>query len=141
MTVSLFLSGCETQKEQNVDEALASINVIDESNLNDLMLTSSDPEEAVAYFRRAVGEKPGRVDLKRGLAKSLIRAKKPVEAAKILTEITQGPGGTSEDRVLLADALIRSNEWKRAETELGYVTKDLKAGLSEVVDYLKAFSK
>ena len=121
MTVSLFLSGCETQKEQNVDEALASINVIDESNLNDLMLTSSDPEEAVAYFRRAVGEKPGRVDLKRGLAKSLIRAKKPVEAAKILTEITQGPGGTSEDRVLLADALIRSNEWKRAETELNAV--------------------
>ncbi len=121
VAVSIVLSACSKPEDENVEEALASINVIDESNLNEVMLTSADPEEAVAYFRRAVGEKPGRVDLQRGLAKSLIRAQKPVEAAQVLTAITQGSGGTSEDRVLLADALIRSNEWKRAEAELAAV--------------------
>ncbi|MCV2868051.1 tetratricopeptide repeat protein [Defluviimonas sp. WL0002] len=118
---ALGLSACNQQKDEDVQDALNSINVIDESNLNDVMLTSADPQEAVAYFQRAVREKPNRVDLKRGLAKSLIRANKPVEATKVLGEIIQGPGGTSEDRVLLADALIRSNEWKRAEVELNAV--------------------
>lgn len=118
---ALALSACDKSKDQDVKKALESINVIDESNLNDVMLTSADPEEAVAYFQRAVREKPDRVDLKRGLAKSLVRANRAVEATKVLNDIIQGGSGTSEDRVLLADALIRSNEWKRAETELNAV--------------------
>ncbi|MCV2865568.1 tetratricopeptide repeat protein [Albidovulum sediminicola] len=118
---ALALSACDKNKDQDVKKALESINVIDESNLNDVMLTSADPEEAVAYFQRAVREKPDRVDLKRGLAKSLVRANRAVEATKVLNDIIQGGSGTSEDRVLLADALIRSNEWKRAETELNAV--------------------
>ena len=118
---ALILSACAQKKDEDIKQALDSINVIDESNLNEVMLTSADPEEAVAYFRRAVNEKPDRVDLKRDLAKALIRANKPTEAAKILTDITQGGGGTSEDRVLLAEALIRSNDWKRAEATLNTV--------------------
>lgn len=33
---------------------MADLNVIDESNLNDIMLTVGDADEAAAYFRGAV---------------------------------------------------------------------------------------
>ena len=35
------------------------VNVIDESGLNEIMLSVADPDEAVAYFTRAVRDEPG----------------------------------------------------------------------------------
>lgn len=118
---SLLASGCMENRGTAADKALKSINVIDQSNLNDLMLSSADPDEAVAYFAKASAENPGRADLKRGLAKSLIKAQKPVEAAKTWREVAYGPDGSNEDHVGLADALIRANEWKKAQAELATV--------------------
>jgi Flp pilus assembly protein TadD len=115
------LSACQKSADAEVDRALESVNVIDESNLNDIMLTVGDPNEAVTYFKRATAEKPDRVDLKRGLAKSLIRAKKPTEAASVLAGIVDSGQGTPEDQVLLADALIRANDWTRAEATLNTI--------------------
>ena len=62
------LSACDRSGDAEVERALNDINVIDESNLNDVMLTVGDPEEAVAYFTRASLNDPGRIDLMRGLA-------------------------------------------------------------------------
>ena len=104
-----------------MQRAIKSVNVVDESNLNDIMLTVGDPNEAVAYFKKTSDEQPGRIDIKRGLAKSLIRANRPTEAIAVWTETTASPEGTNDDRVSLADALIRSNEWARAEAELNKV--------------------
>jgi Flp pilus assembly protein TadD len=101
-----------------VDRAFQDINVVDETNLNDVMLTASDPNEAVAYFQRAVGEKPERIDLLRGLGKSLVRARRNTEAVSIWTRVIEHKDATDEDRVELADALIRNNEWDRAKTAL-----------------------
>lgn len=115
---TLSLSACEKSSEADVERAVENLNVIDESNLSDIMLTAADPNEAVLYFRRATGEKPERVDLQRGLAKSLVRAKKPSEAVKVWTQVADGPEGTFDDRVELADALIRANSWDKAEAEL-----------------------
>lgn len=116
---TVALTACQKSgSDAQVKRALANVNVIDESNLNDIMLTVGDPNEAVAYFAKSSAEKPERIDLKRGLAKSLIRANKPTEAVTVWTEITASPEGTDEDRVGLADALIRTNEWTRAEAEL-----------------------
>ncbi len=112
------LTACERNNDKDVAEALKSVNVIDETNLNDVMLTVGDPNEAVAYFRRASGENPDRIDLKRGLAKSLVRAKKPTEAVSVWAEVVQMPGATNEDRVDYADALIRASDWKTAELQL-----------------------
>ena len=98
--------------------AMKSVNVVDESNLSEIMLTVGDPNEAVNYFAKASSENPDRLDLKRGLAKSLVRAKKPAEGAVILSQIIATPDGTNEDRVDLADAFIRANEWEKAEAEL-----------------------
>jgi Flp pilus assembly protein TadD len=85
------------------------------------MLTVGDPNEAVAYFTKTAAENPDRIDLKRGLAKSLIRAKKPAEAVNVLTQIIASPEGSADDRVMLADALIRINDWPRAEAELNKI--------------------
>jgi len=118
---TVALSACNRGADADVDRALKSVNVIDESNLNDIMLTVGAPDEAVNYFRKTSAENPGRVDLKRGLATSLIRANRPAEATAIFAEIVTSPDGSNEDRVDYADALIRSNEWKRAEAELNQI--------------------
>lgn len=116
------LAACgQRQSDAEVQRAIKSVNVIDESNLNDIMLTVGDPDEAVAYFKKTSAEQPDRIDLKRGLAKSLIRANHPTEAVAVWTQIVASPEGTNDDRVALADSLIRTNEWSRAEAELNKI--------------------
>jgi Flp pilus assembly protein TadD len=115
------LAGCGRGSDAQVNRALKSVNVIDESNLNDIMLTVGDPNESVNYFARASGENPDRVDLKRGLAKSLIRAQRPQEAMRAWTEVVAMPGSTLDDRVDLADAQIRSNDWQAAAATLNTI--------------------
>ena len=111
-------SGCSETEGQDVDRAFQGVNVVDETNLNDVMLTVADPNEAVAYFQRAVGEQPKRIDFQRGLAKSLVRAKRNTEAVPAWKRVTDHPEATDDDRVDFADALIRNNEWDRADTVL-----------------------
>lgn len=118
---AVVLSACNRGSDADVARAMKSVNVIDETNLSEVMLTVGDPAEAVAYFARASADNPDRIDLKRGLAKSLVRAGRPAEAVKVWTEVVAMPGTVPDDRVNLADALIRMNEWKRAETELNAI--------------------
>ncbi|KZY46549.1 hypothetical protein A3731_31875, partial [Roseovarius sp. HI0049] len=80
-----------------------------------VMLSVGDPNEAVSYFQRASGEQPERLELSRGLAKSLVRAKRNTEAVSAWNKVTEHPDATDDDRVDYADALIRNNEWERAE--------------------------
>ncbi len=118
---TLGLSACNRTTDAEVQRAIDSVNVIDATNLNDIMLTVGDPAEAVAYFSKASGENPDRIDLKRGLAKSLIRANRPGDAAKVWAEVAASPEGTMDDRVSLADAYIRTNQWPKAEAELNKI--------------------
>jgi len=119
---TVALTGCgQRQSDAEVQRAIKSVNVIDESNLNDIMLTVGDPDEAVAYFKKTSAEQPERIDLKRGLAKSLIRANHPTEAVSVWAQIVASPEGTNDDRVALADSLIRTNDWTRAEAELNQI--------------------
>ncbi|MFB9151503.1 tetratricopeptide repeat protein [Roseovarius ramblicola] len=108
------LSACEPTPGEEVDRALQDINVIDESNLNEVMLQSSDPAEAVAYFQRATANDPGRIDLMRGLAKSLVRTGRITEAVAAWEAVADHADATDADRVALAEALIRNNQWDRA---------------------------
>jgi len=117
-----FLAACNgAGSDAQVQRALKDVNVIDESNLNDIMLTVGDPNEAVAYFQGALQKDPGRVDLMRGLAKSLARAGKPTEAAAVWEKITTSADGTMDDRVMLADAYIRANQWDKAKQVLNTI--------------------
>ncbi|HLQ18674.1 MAG TPA: tetratricopeptide repeat protein, partial [Tabrizicola sp.] len=80
---TVALSACQNSTDAEVQRALKDVNVIDESNLNDVMLSVADPNEAVEYFTRTLQQNPDRIDVMRGLAKSLIRAQKPTEAAQV----------------------------------------------------------
>ncbi|MBJ2151845.1 lipopolysaccharide assembly protein LapB [Paracoccus sp. IB05] len=118
---AVLLAGCQKNSDAQVQRALKDVNVIDESNLNDIMLTVGDPNEAVAYFQGALQKDPGRIDLMRGLGKSLVRAGKPMEAAQVLERIVTMEGNNPEDKVMLADAQIRANEWARAKATLATI--------------------
>jgi Tfp pilus assembly protein PilF len=118
---AVFLSACQNSSDAQVQRALKDVNVIDESNLNDVMLSVADPNEAVDYFTRTLQQNPDRIDLMRGLGRSLVRAQKPTEAAQIWRQAVAHPEATPEDRVMLADALIRSNQWPEAKAELNQI--------------------
>ncbi len=113
-----LLGACEKSGKAQVERSVESLNVIDESNLNDIMLTVADPNEAVDYFRRAVKDNPDRIDLQRGLAQSLIRAKRPTEASATWKKVTKHKDSRDDDRVDYADALIRNGDWQQAEMDL-----------------------
>ena len=118
---AIGLSACEQSGDAEVERALADINVVDESNLNDVMLTVGDPNEAVRYFSNANASDPGRIDLQRGLAKSLIRAKRPTEAIAAWQTVVAHEESTDTDRVDLADAFIRANQWDDAAATLNTI--------------------
>jgi Flp pilus assembly protein TadD len=118
---AMILAGCEHSEFGDVRRAKNSVNVIDESNLNDVMLAASDPNESASYFARSLAADPNRIDLQRGLAKSLIRAGSTSPAVQAWKTVVKHPDATSTDRVDLADALIRSGDWDGAEAQLNMV--------------------
>ncbi len=120
-TLVVTLAACQQTGDQAVENAMKEVNVIDESNLNDVMLTVADPNEAVTYFERAVRGDPGRIDLLRGLGKSLIRASRASESLPIWKAVVEHPEATLEDKISYADALIRNNEWDMAEEVLNSI--------------------
>ncbi len=116
------LSACQQGVSRaQADRAVAEAALVDQSNLNDIMLNVSDPQEGVTYFKNALTVNPDNIELKRGLAKSLSRARLYTEATTVLNGIIASPEGTDDDRLALADVLIRSNEWTKAEAVLGQI--------------------
>jgi Flp pilus assembly protein TadD len=116
------LSACEKGIDTaEMDRKFQGVNVIDGTDLNEVMLTVGDPNEAVAYFQRASGEQPERIDFQRNLAASLVRAKRLTEARTAWAQVVAHPDSTDDDRVELADALIRAGDWDQAETVLNAI--------------------
>ena len=116
------VAGCGKKSgEDTVTRAFQDVNVVDESNLNDVMLTVADPNEAVSYFTRTAQENPDRIDIQRSLGKSLIRAKRNQEAASVWGKVVASKDATPDDKVDYADALIRAGDWAKAEKTLDSV--------------------
>jgi Flp pilus assembly protein TadD len=111
----------------DVDRAVDPLNVIDQTNLSDVMLNAASPDEAVAYFQRTLAEQPDRIDMKRGLAKSLVRAGRAAEALPLWAEIVADPRSANEDRMEYADALIRNGDWDAAEAQLDLIPPTLES--------------
>ena len=120
-TAAISLSACDNSGEAQVERALRDINVVDETNLNDVMLTIGDPDEAVNYFAGANSNDPGRIDLQRGLAKSLVRAGRAPEAITAWKNVIAHAEVNNDDRVDLADAYIRNNRWDDSATTLNTI--------------------
>jgi Flp pilus assembly protein TadD len=118
LAAGLGLSACGDIDGNAVDRKLQDLNVVDETDLNDVMLTASDPNEAVSYFQRALASNPDRLDLLRGRADSMVRAGRMTEAVPAWAQVTDHPDATDADSVQLADALLRAGDWERAEEVL-----------------------
>lgn len=118
MASTAVVTGC-ADKSTQVNKKV--VGVLDETNLNDIMLTVADPNEAVNYFRGAIVKDPERIDLQRGLALSLVRAKRNEEAVPAFEKLTAHDDSTNQDHVDFAAALIRKNEWTKAKSELNKV--------------------
>lgn len=118
---TVALSACQKPFGGDVRRADTSVNAIDGTGLSDIMLNAADPAEAVSYFSRSVSENPDRIDLRRGLAQSLIRAGENDAAVAAWKAVVGHKEATNDDRVDYADALIRTGEWKQAEAELDSV--------------------
>ena len=122
LIAGMAIAGCsKPDGDEAVERAFQDVNVVDENNLNDVMLTVADPNEAVSYFARTLKQQPGRVDLQRGLAVSLIRAKRTTEGVSAWKTVVEMPGATPVDSVELADALIRNGDWDAARSVLNSV--------------------
>jgi Flp pilus assembly protein TadD len=115
------LVGCDELRAPSMNRALDPINVIDDANLGDIMLTAAAPNEAVAYFQRASRDQPDRVDFRRGLAASLVRAGRADEALPLWRDLVTSAEGTEQDRIDYAGALIRAGNWDEAEAQLNQV--------------------
>lgn len=113
-----FLSACEDSSDSTVERAFQDVNVVDETDLNDVMLTAADPNEAASYFSRSLQGNADRIDLQRGLAKSLVRAKRNIEAVAAWKKVNTLEGATNDDMVDLAGALIRNGDWDTAKVAL-----------------------
>ncbi len=116
------VAGCaEKDANATVERAFEDVNALDGNDLSDVMLTVADPNEAVIYFQRVTTEKPDNIAHQRGLAASLVRAKRATEGVAAWKKTTEMPGATADDSVEYADALIRSGDWATAEKVLDKV--------------------
>jgi Flp pilus assembly protein TadD len=117
----LVISACAENGDASKSKDLDPTSVVDATDLNDIMLTVADPNEAVEYFRTSLQKDPKRIEFRRGMAKSLIRAKRATEAVPVFEKLVEMKGSTDQDRIDLAEARIRTNDWKGAEAELNKV--------------------
>ncbi|MBR9865272.1 MAG: tetratricopeptide repeat protein [Rhodobacteraceae bacterium] len=117
----LALGACAENGDASKAADLDPTSVVDATDLNDIMLTVADPNEAVEYFRSSLTKDPERTEFRRGLAQSLIRAKRAAEAVPVFEKLVESEDATDQDRIDLADALIRTNDWKGAEAQLNQV--------------------
>ncbi len=119
LVCGLVVTACAKETEdEKVERTFQEVNVIDETNLNDVMLNAADPNEAVTYFQGAAAKNPDRIDLQRGLAITLTRAKRSTEAAAAWKRVLTMKGANNADRVEYADAQVRSGNWSGAKTTL-----------------------
>ncbi|WP_299658910.1 tetratricopeptide repeat protein [uncultured Ruegeria sp.] len=119
LACGLVLTACAKETEdEKVERTFQEVNVIDETNLNDVMLNAADPNEAVTYFQSAAAKNPDRIDLQRGLAITLTRAKRSTEASAAWKRVLNMKGANNTDRVEYADAQVRSGNWSGAKATL-----------------------
>lgn len=94
-------------------------------NLDELMLTLSSPEDAVAYFQNALAREPDRIDLKRGYALSLARARRYSDAVRLFEEIVAAGQADDVMRLEYAHALARLERWDEASEQMALVSPAL----------------
>jgi Flp pilus assembly protein TadD len=117
----MTLVACGQGREASVSRAIESVTAVDNKNMAELMLVAGNPTEAVSYFAGQV-ERDGNSLLNlRGLARSMVRAGQLNESIPVWRRVVAHPDATNDDRVMMADAFIRANNWAEAEATLNAI--------------------
>ena len=131
----LSLAACESVSQR--PDPLANT-VIDETNLNDLMLQAGDPNDAVDYFEQSLAREPNRTDFRRGLAISLMRAKRYNESARVFQELLTLDQDEPQDRLEFAFVAIRLDRWDDATTLASTLPEGLQSSRRYLLDAMVA---
>lgn len=121
LTALVAMSACQKSGEEQVERAMQDLNGLEGNNLSEVMLSVGDPAESVNYFTGALAQNPDRIDLQRGLAKSLVKARRVTEAIPVWQQVVAHENANYDDSVELADAMIRANRWDEAATTLNTI--------------------
>lgn len=121
LLASSVLAACEASNKASVSRAIDSVAAIDQKNMAELMLAAGDPEEAVGFFSVQLERNPDDLVMQRGLARSLVRSGRVSEAVPVWRQVAAHPDAGHDDRVMLADTYIRSNNWAEAERTLNAI--------------------
>ena len=118
----LLMSACtKPDGDAEVQRALQDLDVLESGALGDVMMSVAEPSEAVAYFNKQLSDNPDRIDLQRGLASSLVRAGRTTESIGAWKRVIAHEASNADDRVNLAEAQIRANQWDDAAGTLNQI--------------------
>ena len=109
------LAACESETLANRPNPLKDT-VIDDAGLNDLLLTSGDPEFSVEYFETAVAREPERSEFRRGLAISYARAKRYPESGRVYEELIALDQAQANDILDYGFIAVRLGDWEGAKS-------------------------
>ena len=115
---TLALSGCGGGWRTDVARAVDGAAADGTEEIERLMLTAAPPDEAIPYFQRRMRDAPDDIAPGRGLATSLTRAGRAQEALLAWRRVAGHPDATDDDRVSLAAALVRADDWTGAKAQL-----------------------
>ncbi|MEZ5751464.1 MAG: tetratricopeptide repeat protein [Paracoccaceae bacterium] len=115
------LAGCSQNMHAQTARAIDSVSQIDQENMAEMMIAVADPREAVNYFQTASANNPDQIIMRRGLARSLMRAGQAEASIPVWQEVIAHEESIPDDRVGLAEAFIRNNDWAQAETTLASI--------------------
>ena len=116
-----LLGGCGESMRAQTARAIDSVQSIDQENMAEMMLAVADPAEAISYFSNQSQQHPDRIILRRGLARSMMRAGQAEESIPVWQSVIDHPEATMDDRVDMAEAYIRANNWPQAEATLNSI--------------------
>jgi Flp pilus assembly protein TadD len=117
----MTLVACGQGREASVSRAIESVTAVDNKNMAELMLVAGNPAEAVSYFAGQVERDGNNLLNLRGLARSMVRAGQLTESIPVWRRVVAHPEATNDDRVMMADAFIRANNWTEAEATLNAI--------------------
>lgn len=116
-----LLAGCGESMRAQTARAIDSVQSIDQENMAEMMLAVADPAEAISYFSNQSQQHPDRIIFRRGLARSMMRAGQAEESIPVWQSVIDHPEATMDDRVDMAEAYIRANNWPQAEATLNSI--------------------
>lgn len=121
VAATIGLAGCGESGRGDASRAVDAATRAEADGIRQVMLTVAAPDEAIAYFQSQIAREPDEIEHRRGLARSLVRGRRPAEAVQAWRNVVARGSSLDEDRIELADALVRSSDWAGARQVLDTV--------------------